>query len=108
MKIPSELNITGMRWRVEESEDVSRQGNTYGTTHFLSQKIILRPGMARDLQEETLLHELIHVCMCQSGLSERLERVKETVTEEELVRAISTVLYQALKDNRIVFKGAKV
>jgi hypothetical protein len=103
MKLPKTLNIISQDWGVEESSDVARASGCWGTAHFASQKIVLEPKLKADLAAETLLHEILHTCFYYSGMSERMERVKETISEEEIIRGVSNILYQVLKDNKLHF-----
>lgn len=99
MKIPSNIKIAGMNWKVKLSKPVTDQGHCFGSTHLQSEEIYLDPQTSQQRQEETFLHELLHVAYYNTGL---YERFKEQKSEEEVVSALSAALYPILKDNNLL------
>lgn len=101
MIIPEKLKIGGFIWTIEESEDVSREGNAYGSTHHSTQKIYIDPKATPQKKEHTVLHEIMHALWWQSGLGERYKGDKNH-TEEEVIQALAHGMYQVLKDNNLI------
>jgi hypothetical protein len=100
MIIPTKLKIQGFDWQVEESKDVSSEGNCFGSTHSHSQKIFIDPTTTTQKKEHTVIHEIMHAIYWQTGLGIRYKEQK--ILEEEIVSAISHGLYQVLKDNDLL------
>lgn len=100
MKIPKQLKCSGLTFEVIESEDIAFEGNSLGSTHFESQKVFLKSSLPDELKKQVLIHEIIHICLNQSGIDSRLERYDKDL-EEDIVLAIEHHLYQILKDNKL-------
>lgn len=98
MRIPRKLKIGGFIWRVIFSEEVSREGRCYGSTHFAKQKIYVDPQSTQQKQEQAFLHEILHAIWWQQGLCSVTEVSKQ---EECVVDALSYGLHQVLTDNKI-------
>lgn len=98
--MPKTLKIGGFIWEVKEDKNVSTEGNAFGSTHPISQKIFLEPGGTTQKQEETLIHEIMHAVWWQSGLSTRFK--DNPKIEEEVISALSMGIYQVLKDNDLL------
>lgn len=101
MEIPRELNIASIPWKVERSESVAREGNVYGSTHFRTQTIYLDPTNTPERDEQTFLHELIHIAFDLSGLNAR-EPFGERKTQELVTDALANSLYHILKENNLL------
>lgn len=99
MKIPKSVNIIGFDWAIKLDRDVAYEGNIHGSTHPMSQKIYLDPDNTLQKQEQTFLHEVMHAIWWQTGLNKRHTDHK---IEEEIISALSSGLYQVLKDNRLL------
>lgn len=100
MKIPKTVKIAGFEWEVIYDVNVTRQGSLVGSCHFYPQKIFLDPETTDQMNEETFLHEILHVIWHNTGLAERFKGNPEY--EEELVTLFSVALYQVLKDNKLL------
>lgn len=98
MKIPDKIKFGGLTFEVQEKETLN-----FGEFDGFSQTIKLSPGQKQDQKEETLVHEILHGCIRQSGLRQRLNDTKNDVTEEQIVNAISPMLHAVLKDNKLTF-----
>jgi hypothetical protein len=80
--------------RIKELEKES-DTDLYGiTTHGLLE-IVLQPDVADMVLRETLLHEVLHAVLFNTGLSDRMT----DKAEEHLVRALSPALFGLLRDN---------
>lgn len=100
MKILKKLKINGLWWDVKYDDNVSREGNCYGSTHHTSQNIFLEPKLSRQKTEQTFLHEILHVVWDLQGLSQNKKFSRED--EELLVDTLANGLYAALKDNKLI------
>lgn len=96
MIIPEKLKIGGFEWSVQSHEDVSRESDTFGSTHTATQKIFIEPNIPQQKKEQTLLHEILHAVWWQNGIERTTEDKK---LEERVVHSLSMGLYQVLKDN---------
>lgn len=101
MKIPKQLKCGGLIFGVRESQDVANAANVWGQTQFKQQKIFLEEGETQQKKEETFLHEIVHICLGQSGIVPRLQRLDKDL-EEDIVGSIDSHLYQILKDNHLI------
>ena len=100
MQLPEHVKIGGFDWTIHENQDVAREGNIFGSTHFTTQKIFIEPGLPEQKRDQTLLHETMHAIWWQTGL-ERI--VEDKKLEEKIIHALSMGLYQVLKDNNLPF-----
>lgn len=89
------LKIGGFEWTVEESEEVAGTNDIFGLNYPREQKIYLKPGMTKQLKEETLIHEVIHAIFWQTGLDAEFGNDQE----EKITSALAHGLYQVFKDN---------
>ena len=95
MIIPEKVKIGGTIWTVEFSDTILDDEEA-GKCFSLHQKIVIANNIHRQQQEMTFLHELIHACIRQSGLSE-----KTKYTEEEFISALEAPFYSLLKENKL-------
>jgi hypothetical protein len=89
MKIPKTIKILGHLYRIEYVKDLSRDRNLRGEVLYGKLLINLSPDIPTQLQEEALLHEVIHAISNEVALD----------LSENQVTSLSSVLYQVLKDN---------
>lgn len=90
------VKIAGIEYSVEPFEpDVDR--NLMGRLQYDTANIYVRRDLTLDKKMETLLHEVIHVVYMNAGLTPSDE-------EEKVVTAISSGVYQFLKDNKDVYR----
>jgi len=101
MKIPKQLKCGGLIFQVKESQEVANASNVWGQTQFRQQKIFLETSETQQKKEETFLHEILHICLWQSGIGSRLARIDKDL-EEDIVGSIDSYLYQILKDNKLI------
>jgi hypothetical protein len=104
MKIPNKVKIAGFTWTVEKNvdvqRDVTREGNCYGSTHHVSQKIFVDPDITEQKTEHTFIHEVLHAIWFHYGLSKNKSFTPDQ--EELVVDSLSNGLYQVLKDNNLL------
>lgn len=98
-KLPETVKIGGFVWKVKLSHEVTTEGNCFGCLHYTTQTIYIDPRAPSQKQQQCLLHEILHALWWQTGLRVRVG-IKEH--EEEVVQALSNLLYQVLKDNGLV------
>jgi hypothetical protein len=101
MKIPKQLKIGGLIFKIKESQEIANQSQVWGSTHFMQQKIFISPEETQQKKEHTLLHEILHACIWTSGIGDRIRRFDKDL-EEDIVNSVSNSLYQVLKDNKII------
>lgn len=90
------VKISGIDYKVDTFEpDVDR--NLMGRLQYDTAQIFVRKDIPFDKQMETLLHEVIHVVYMNAGLQPGDE-------EEKVVTAISSGVFQFLKDNSDVYR----
>jgi hypothetical protein len=80
--------------RIKELEKES-ESDLYGITTHGILEIVLQPAVADMVMRETLLHEVLHAILFNTGLSDRMT----DKAEEHLVRALSPALFALLRDN---------
>jgi hypothetical protein len=100
MQLPKQLKICGLTYEVMEEEF-----DEMASVSHINQKIRIRGGIKPDNKEESLLHEILHICFDRSGLWLRMKNDKILITEEEVIGSISPLLYSALAENKIDFTG---
>lgn len=90
------INIAGISYTVEPFEtDVDR--NLMGRLAYDTAQIYVRKDLPIDKKYETLLHEVLHAVYMNAGLQQGDD-------EEKIVTALSSGLYQFLKDNKDVWR----
>ena len=82
--------------RICELEKESKD-ELYGVTVHGSLEIVLQPNVADMVMRETLMHEVLHTVLYNTGLSDRMTEK----TEEHLVRALSPALFMLLRNNPV-------
>jgi hypothetical protein len=103
MKLPNKIKVGPFLYTIEHSSDIAAEGNCYGSTHHNSHKIFIDPKVTEVQQRQTLIHEIMHVCVFINGLTYRLEK-DQKVTEEDLIREMSMTFFQVMEDNKEFFK----
>lgn len=101
MEIPKKIKILGLNWNIVLSKVAAEEGEYFGRTKYANQEILIDPSATQQYKEKTLLHEILHACWWQSGLSKD-EQIPKNV-EEKIVHALSSCLYQVIKENKLTF-----
>lgn len=90
------VKISGIDYTVEtfkQSIDI----NLMGRLSYDTAQIFVREDLPLDKKMETLLHEVIHAVYMNAGLQPGDD-------EEKIVTALSSGVYQFLKDNKDVYR----
>lgn len=94
--VTTTINICGIPYQVDEFEaDVDR--NLMGRLQYDTAQIFIRKDIPLDKKMETLLHEVMHTVYMNAGLQPNDE-------EEKVVTALSSGVYQFLKENKDVYR----
>jgi hypothetical protein len=93
------VDIVGIRWTIKEDKDVVHASGNFGETHFKSNTIYIDPDQSEQNKRDTLWHEIMHAALWVTGMEMRMRNKENIPTEEELVRALSTVQLQVLREN---------
>ncbi len=73
-----------------------------GFTDYYQSKIIINGDVSKDVREETLMHEIMHTLLDNSGIEEIGKQLKEDPHVAELVATVTAPrLHAMLKDNDI-------
>jgi hypothetical protein len=103
-RLPKTVQIGPLLWRISSSlgdyQALASSENdlkALGFTQLETLQIVLKPGMPRVLQQETLLHELLHAIIATQGGV--FTTSKEDEHEEAAVSAVSPLLLTTLRDN---------
>ena len=86
-----EITVLGMKHTITYFESNCRTDDNMGRSDTKMGQITLCKGMPQDIEEQTLLHEIIHVI--DGNLS--------TNMSEKQVTAISAGLYAVIKENKL-------
>jgi Zn-dependent peptidase ImmA (M78 family) len=92
------------KWSATQIESFTgRDSNEVcGFTDYYKSKIIINGDASKDVREETLLHEIMHTLLDNSGIEEIGKQLKEEPHIGELVATIiAPRLHAMLKDNDI-------
>lgn len=99
-KLPSSIKTAATEYTVHSeandflAEEADEGDNIlFGRTNHLKGTIHIRPGASASKQRETMMHEVLHTVCFVSGLSHELD------AEEGLVRRLTPVLLQVIRDN---------
>lgn len=90
------IKVSGIDYSINGFDtDVDR--NLMGRLAYDTAQIYIRNDLPIDKKYETLLHEVIHIVYMNAGL-------QPSDDEEKVVTALSSGVYQFLKDNKDVFR----
>lgn len=101
MTTPKSVRVGPYRYTVKVDADrikeLEKESNVdlYGITTHGILEIVLQPDVADTVLRETLLHEVLHAVLFNTGISDRMT----DKAEEHLVRALSPALFSLLRDN---------
>lgn len=85
--ISKEIDILGVKFRVEEVECVSKEELRKGEINYLTCTIRIDKTMPRDLREQTLMHEILHGMLDLLGY-------EDLNADESKVQGMATALHQ--------------
>ena len=63
MKIPNKLKCGGITYDVRLDNEVTKAAGVFGQTQFQKQIMYIDGSETQQMQEETLLHEILHICL---------------------------------------------
>ncbi len=76
----------------------------YAEVNHTEQTIRIAEDIADDAQDESMLHELLHVGFRALGLSRRLVRIDADL-EEDIVDALAPFILRTMRDNPDLFRA---
>ncbi|MCR5617884.1 MAG: hypothetical protein K6F83_06315 [Clostridiales bacterium] len=85
------IDILGQRYLIRYVDCVNKEEPRKGEINFLTHEIRIDCTMPKDLQEQTLLHEVIHAIGDLLG-------IEELINNEGTVQSLSSALYCTFKD----------
>lgn len=91
------VKIGGLSYAINEVEDLAREELTpglMGCVDYHQLTIKIEKNLHKKVQEQTLVHEIVHGIFAESGYESH---------EEEQVNRIAKTLYQVLIDNDFSF-----
>lgn len=94
MRPPKTLRVGTFKFDVVMDPTLAEE-RAAGRMKFIAQEILLQPGQAPDYERDTVLHESIHAVIAAVGFTNWFPEDKE----EELVRTLSPLILQLLRDN---------
>lgn len=100
MSRPQQVRIGYQRYALTfTTAQLTKGASADGVTIPSVGVIAIRPDMQEDRKRETLLHEAMHAAWDQTPL-----RNKESALEEEVISALSPILFALLRDNPTVVR----
>lgn len=75
-----------------------------GNCDHHNQRIMVDHTQSAQMVQETVLHEFLHACFFTSGLTSRLSAFMETNLEEDIIAALSPLLYDSFIRNKEFFR----
>lgn len=91
--IPEKVKIAGQDWKIVYDDKLLAERSHLGETRPMSNVIAIQGLLDRQMQEETLLHEIIEVIKHSCDLD----------MDHQTLSTLSVQLHQVLKDNRLKF-----
>ena len=92
--IPNSVNVAGVEYEVKEVQGINDRFNTLGMVNYAKSLIELESDMSPTKKEQIFVHEILHACFSEAGFDEQ---------DEDMVNRVSIVLYQVLKNNKLIF-----
>ena len=86
-----EVRILGVNYKISLFDSPGREDGSMGRSDVMMGKITICKDMPQDIQEQTLLHEILHIIDLNVG----------TKLTEEQVTALSAGLYSVIKENNL-------
>jgi Zn-dependent peptidase ImmA (M78 family) len=97
--IPQTVKVAGITYQTKEVDNLSHDHSLYGQVTYANTLIKIDSGLSEEKKEQVFVHELFHAILHEAGYDEH---------DEEMVRRVSNVLYQVLKDNQLNFGGKHI
>jgi|GEM_PF-2158661 len=93
MRIPENIKIYGILYSIELVEDKDCRGNQ-GSCWTKNSYIKINKTLQQDVQEEALIHEIIHIIVDINNLN-------DMPITEQVVSTIGAAVHQVLTDNNL-------
>ena len=84
------VKIGGLVYEVSKESDLQGKTEDWGRIEYKTGKIVLDDSQSRQIEDQTLIHELTHGILVEAGYADH---------EEEQADRIGKILYQVLTDN---------
>jgi len=98
--IPTKIKIGGFNFEIVQESKDTNAGGFVGLCQYDQLRISLANNYPKQRIEACFLHEILHACFHNTSL----DSVKEiSANEEHIIDALSTALYQVLRDNKLDF-----
>lgn len=105
------LKVGNRRYNIEKYSDEQIEELTgkeasevCGFTDYYQGKIVINSCMTKDVREETLMHEILHTLLDNSGIEEVSRQVKEGANLSELIATIlAPRLHSLIKENKMEY-----
>ena len=100
MKIPKKIKILGREIKIVFDKELANREDVSGSAHYRYEKIFIQPSVEGKPRSEddigiTFVHELLHFIGFYIA--------EDKLSDEKLIKRLSEVLYQVLKDNKLDF-----
>ncbi|QBX27358.1 hypothetical protein [Streptococcus parauberis] len=87
------VKIGGLTYEIVKVNDLAIKEDVIGRIKYYEAKIELEKWLSKQVEEQTLVHEILHGCFKEAGYDD----------QEEVIDRVGKVLYQVLKDNDFSF-----
>lgn len=94
MKIPKKIKVGGIHYKVKLVNQISTGTDYCGLCNESNTTIEILKNYKRHVQEEILLHELLHAIFSHCDLEQ----------DEHLIEVLAQALHMVIKDNPEMFK----
>lgn len=103
MKIPKTLKVGSHLYKIElvKHKDQERGTDNWGKSLMEEKKILIDREMCHSQIIETLIHEIMHICMHEARINYDIYD-KIPLTEEQIVMRVSIPLTNILINNNLL------
>jgi hypothetical protein len=91
-KIPKSVTIGGLEYNIRFEENMVRDKSRTGESSGNKQELVIDPGMSKQIQETTFIHEVLH----------QIDFVYNIGLEHQAVFQLEAGIYAFLKSNNLV------
>ncbi|MGY0692627.1 ImmA/IrrE family metallo-endopeptidase [Virgibacillus sp. FSP13] len=91
---PNKIKVAGIDYEIKEVDGLADEHGLGGLILYEKGIIKIDSSMCKDKKEQVFVHELLHSIFNEAGYDEQ---------NEDMVNRLSIVLYQVLKDNKLIF-----
>lgn len=94
------VKIGGLTYTIKKKADLQGKDGPWGHIRYKTQEIELDDSLSEQLEDQTLIHEIVHGVLVEAGYTNH---------EEDQANRIGLVLYQVLTDNDFswLWKGGR-